>query len=70
VAAEDDDRIIGTADAAKVLGWSQRKVQRAVTTGAIPIVGHIGIRRDALFRATQIEELAHQGETPDLPPAG
>ena len=65
----DDERIIGTADAAEILGVSQRTVQRAVKTGAIPIVRRIG-RGDALLRATQIEELAHQGTPPEPPPTG
>jgi hypothetical protein len=63
--ADADDRIIGTAKAAEILGWHQRKVQRAANTGQIPIVGKLGTRQDLLFREADIEDLAKKGTQPE-----
>lgn len=56
--ADDADRIIGTATAAEILGWTKRKVQRAANTGQIPIVGTVGPQRNLLFEKAAIEEYA------------
>lgn len=53
------DRIIGTPEAAEILGWHKRKVQRAANTGQIPIVGTLSARGEYLFDAEVIEQLAH-----------
>lgn len=56
--ATEADRIVGTPEAAEILGWDQRKVQRAAKTGEIPIVGRLSARGEYLFREDVIEELA------------
>lgn len=61
--AAAEDRIIGTPEAARILGWHKRKVQRAANTGQIPIVGTLTARGEYLFREDVIEELArHEHE--------
>lgn len=62
--ADDAEQTIGTAKAAKLLGWHPRKVQRAAHTGVIPIVGKLNDRGDLLFSQAAIEELAKQQGTP------
>lgn len=63
--ADADDRPIGTAEAATILGRSQRSVQRGVNTGAIPILRKLDNRRgDLLFSQKAIEELAKKGTPP------
>jgi hypothetical protein len=62
--ADAEDRPIGTAKAAEILGWNPRKVQRAAHTGAIPVVGKLNERGDLLFSQKTIEEIAKKGETP------
>lgn len=59
----DADDLIGTAEAARILGYSQRKVQREATTGAIPIVKKLDVQRANLFRRSDIERIA-DGHTP------
>lgn len=62
---DPEDRPIGTAKAAEILGWSTRKVQRAAATGAIPIVGKLDGRDALMFSQQTIEEIAaREGETP------
>lgn len=58
--APDAPRIIGTSEAAAILGWDQRKVQRAANTGQIPIVGKLGGNERLVFDADVIEEIAHK----------
>lgn len=58
----DTGPIIGTADAASILGWTKRKVQRAAKTGAIPIVGTVGPQRNLLFEEAAIEEIAQHND--------
>lgn len=41
-----------------MLGWTQRKVQRAAHTGAIPIVGRLGARGEFLFDPNVVADLA------------
>lgn len=54
-------RIIGTHDAADLLGVSQRTVQRMADTGTIPVIRTtVGRRREYLFDADAIEDIAHK----------
>jgi hypothetical protein len=62
----DGNDLIGTRQAAELLGWNQRKVQRlvkaAADTGAIPIV-QIGGRNDYVLHEADLpalEELSHK----------
>jgi hypothetical protein len=58
-----EDRIIGTAEAAELLGWSQRKLQRKLHTGQIdlqPIQDAVGHRKEYLFLAADV--IAVSGE--------
>lgn len=60
-AAPDGPRIIGSHDAADLLGVSQRTVQRMADTGTIPVIRTtVGRRREYLFDADAIEEYAHK----------
>jgi hypothetical protein len=63
--ADAEDRPIGTAKAAEILGRSPRSVQRAAHTGAIPVLGKLNERGDLLFSQKTIEDLAKKGETPE-----
>lgn len=60
----DGDDLIGTRQAARLLGWNQRKVQRvirvAVDTGAIPIV-QIGGRGDYVIHEADLPTLEELG---------
>lgn len=57
----EPSRIIGTAEAADILGWSQRKVQRQVNTRPIPIIrDKVGGRVEYLFDRDVIEHLAEE----------
>lgn len=58
--AAEPARIIGTKDAAEILHWNRRKVQRAANTGQIPIVGTVGAQGEYLFDAAVIEKLASE----------
>jgi hypothetical protein len=63
---EQGDRIIGTPEAAQILGWHKRKVQRAANTGQIPVVGTLAARGEYLFDADVIEKIAHpDGSAPN-----
>lgn len=59
MAAPDEPKIIGSQEAAEILGWDRRKVQRAVNTGQIPVVGKLGPQGKLMFDAAVIEEIAH-----------
>lgn len=60
---EEGDRIIGTPEAADILGWNIRKVQRKANTEEIPIVGRTtGRHGEYLFRASEIEQIRGQEE--------
>ncbi len=52
------DPIIGTAKAAEILHWSQRRVQRAIITDRLPIVGTVGSRGEYLIRESAVQALA------------
>lgn len=58
--ADGGPTIIGTPEAAQILGWTQRKVQRAASTGQIPIVGTLGARGEYVFDPVKIAELAER----------
>lgn len=63
MAAAPEPIIIGTPEAAEILGWDKRKVQRAANTGQIPIVGRLGARGEYLFREDVVAELAEREHT-------
>lgn len=50
--------MIGTATAAELLGWTQRRVQRAANTGQIPVVATVAPDGRYLFTKASIEEIA------------
>jgi len=53
-------KIIGSHEAAEILGISVRSVQRKADTGTIPVIhSKIGRRVEYAFDADVIEELAH-----------
>lgn len=58
--------LLGTAEAAELLGFSPRKVHRLANTGALPIVGRLGQRGDLVFSQEALQEIAKK----DSPPAG
>lgn len=61
----DGERIIGTPQAAELLGFNIRKVQRLLHTGQIPIVTR-GVGGEYLLRESDVERYAveHARKTP------
>jgi phage terminase Nu1 subunit (DNA packaging protein) len=56
-------KIIGSEEAARILGKSPRTVQRLANTGEIPVImRNIGRRTEYAFDAAVIEEIAHKEE--------
>jgi excisionase family DNA binding protein len=51
----DPNRIVGTHEAADLLGVSRRTVQRLALTGEIPVIATVGKRGEYLFKASDIE---------------
>ena len=60
---EEERHLIGTSDAAVILGITPRSVQRKANTGQIPIVGTLGVRGEYVFDEAVIEEHAKQEAT-------
>lgn len=63
-------RLLGTADAARRLGWSRSRVKRAARAGSLPVVGKIeGDRGAYVFDAAVLEQCAarHDGHDCGLP---
>jgi predicted site-specific integrase-resolvase len=58
--AANKEPFIGTATAAELLGWTQRRVQRAANTGQIPVVATVEPDGRYLFKKAAIEELARR----------
>jgi hypothetical protein len=60
VVTDAERHLIGTSDAAAILGITPRSVQRKANTGQIPIVGTLGVRGEYVFDEAEIERLAGQ----------
>jgi excisionase family DNA binding protein len=57
--------VIGSVQAAELLGWSVRTVQRKADTGEIPVIRtQVGRRKEYVFDAAAIEEIAHKEADP------
>lgn len=54
--------LVGSTEAARILGTTERTVQRKANTGAIPIAAKIPGRTGAyLFERADVEAIAHAG---------
>ena len=57
----DDIELIGTQEAADLIGKSRETLIRRVHAGIIPAIGRLGRRQDFVFDRAVIDEYVRQG---------